>query len=121
MSDTSRISVLEHLTALMDARFTSIEKELRLYREDMSRRLEGLNELREEYTKSRSRDQELLLPRSVFDAWTKGRAEWRDTVEQRLTTHGAKADKSSIVAVVAGVLSIFATIIAVILHLYVGK
>ena len=54
MNEQERISVLEHLSQIIDLRFEALDKELKYYRDEMQRRLEGLNQLREDVVKDRS-------------------------------------------------------------------
>ena len=80
MTDDDRISVLEHLNRIIDLRFDALDKELTYYRVEMQRRLEGLNELREDVVKDRG----LLIRADTYYPKLKTVDEAVDKVEARI-------------------------------------
>jgi hypothetical protein len=81
MTDDDRISVLEHLNRIIDLRFDALDKEMSYYRLEMERRLEGLNELREDVVKDRG----LLIRGDVYYPKIKTLDEGIDKVEGRIS------------------------------------
>ena len=78
MDTQERVSILEHLNTIIELRFSALNKELKLYREEMQRRLEGLNELREDVVKDRS----LLIRGDLYYPKVKGLDEKIDLLEK---------------------------------------
>jgi len=86
---TDEISLKEYFSKLLEEqdkrinlRFDELDKALRLSREEMERRLEGLNQLRTEVTSDRSQ----FTLRIKCEAEHDNLKIWRDSVNKKLTT-----------------------------------
>ena len=76
------LKLLEEQTKRIDTRFDSLDKALTLSHEEMERRLQGLNQLREEVMSDRSQ----FALRERCEARHKDLQSWQDSVNSKLTT-----------------------------------
>ena len=81
MTSDDRISVLEHLNKIMDLRFGAKDTEFDNYKNEIERRLEGLNNLWDDVEKDRG----LLVRGETYYPKIKAIEEALDTVEKRIS------------------------------------
>lgn len=65
----------------MEIRFTALDKALALSRDEMNRRLESLNELRQQVVNDRSQ----FMRMDVYESKHKELIDWKGTVDRKLT------------------------------------
>lgn len=86
--DSGTISIKEFLLHIMqeqgktiDLRFDSLDKSIILSRDEMNRRLEGLNQLRNEVLMDRS----MFMPRETCATQHKDLTDWREAINNKVT------------------------------------
>jgi hypothetical protein len=89
MDNIETVSLKEFFEALLtaqnlhsNARFDALDKAIALSREELNRRLEGLNQLRNEVITDRN----VFMKRESCEDKHKELSVWRDTVNKKLTT-----------------------------------